>query len=187
MDLKGLKDLSRDRLDRLAAKMKKGDRAAAAALYDELAAKVYGFIYARIGSREAAEDLSQEIFLKLIDRIGEFDAAKGKFVSWFWRMARNTLIDHYRRKGATPFSQFEEDVVESMAVTVMPDTDNVLAYRRLRSVVADFTPDEQELFELRFAAEMSYKDIADILGKPEGTLRVAALRLREKIHKEFGQ
>jgi RNA polymerase sigma-70 factor, ECF subfamily len=176
----------RDRLDRLAAKMKKGDRAAAGALYDELAAKVYGFVYARTGARETAEDLSQEIFLKLIDHIGEFEEERGRFVSWFWRMARNTLIDHYRRRTAVPFSKFEEDAVESMAVTTMPDTDNVMAYRRLRTVVAEFTPDERELFELRFAAEMSYKDIAGILGKPEGTLRVAALRLREKIHKEFG-
>ncbi len=100
-------------------------------------------------------------------------------------MARNTLIDHYRQKKAVPFSQFEDDEVAGMAVGEIPDTDNVLAYRRLRLVVGTFTPEEQELFELRFAAEMSYKDIAHILEKPEGTLRVAALRLREKIHKEF--
>lgn len=180
-----LKDIQRDRLDRLVIKMQKGDRTAAAALYDELAAKLYGFIFSRTGSREVAEDLSQEIFIKLIERIGSFDSERGRFTVWFWRMARNTLIDHYRQKKAVPFSQFEDDEVAGMAVGEIPDTDNVLAYRRLRLVVGTFTPEEQELFELRFAAEMSYKDIAHILEKPEGTLRVAALRLREKIHKEF--
>ena len=72
-----------------------------------------------------------------------------------------------------------------MAVGEIPDTDNVLEYRKLLSVVGNFNKEERELFELRFAAEMSYKDIANVLDKPEGTLRVAALRLKEKINKEF--
>lgn len=180
-----LKDLSKDRLDRLVSRMKKGDRAAAGVLYDELAPKLYGFVFSRTGSREVAEDLSQEIFIKLIERVDSFDDRKGRFTVWFWRMARNTLIDHYREKKMTPFSHFEDDEVAGMAVGEIPDTDNVLAYRHLRTVIATFSREDQELFELRFAAEMSYKDIAGILDKPEGTLRVAALRLKEKIHKEF--
>ena len=180
-----LKDLQHDRLDGLVAKMKKGSRAAAAELYEELASKLYGFVFSRTGSREIAEDLSQEIFIKLLERIDSYDPKKGRFTVWFWRMARNTLVDHYRKKKATPFSHFEDDEVAAMAVGEIPDTDNVLEYRKLRSVLVNFSADERELFELRFAAEMSYKDIANVLGKPEGTLRVAALRLKEKIHKEF--
>jgi RNA polymerase sigma-70 factor (ECF subfamily) len=180
-----LKDLQRDRLDRLVARMKKGDRKAAGALYDELAPKLYGFIFSRTSSREIAEDLSQEIFIKLIERVESFDSKKGRFTVWFWRMARNTLIDHYRQKKAVPFSSFEDDEVAGMAVGEIPDMDNVLEYRRLRAVIATFGAEERELFELRFVAEMSYKDIANIMEKPEGTLRVAALRLREKLQKEF--
>lgn len=179
------KDLQRDRLDRLASKMKKGDRAAAAGLYDELAPKLYGFIFSRTGSREVAEDLSQEIFIKLLDHIDSFDPRRGRFTVWFWQLARNALVDHYRKKSAIPFSRFEEDEVETMAVGEIPDVDTLISYRKLRSVIGMFSEEEQELFELRFAAEMSYKDIARVLGKPEGTLRVAALRLREKIYKEF--
>ena len=182
-----LKDLQRDRLDRLVAKMKKGDRGAAAVLYDELAPKLYGFVFSRTGSREIAEDLSQEIFIKLIERVGSFDDKKGRFTVWFWRLARNTLIDYYRQKKSIPFSHFEDDEVAGMSVGEIPDTDNVLAHHRLRAIVATFSREDQELFELRFAAEMSYKEIAVILEKPEGTLRVAALRLKEKIHKEFKQ
>jgi RNA polymerase sigma factor (sigma-70 family) len=180
-----LKDLQHDRLDGLVAKIKKGNRAAAAELYDELAPKLYGFIFSRTSSREVAEDLSQEIFIKLLEHVQSFDPKKGRFAVWFWRIARNALVDHYRKKKATPFSHFGEDEVEGMAVGEIPDTDNVLAYRKLRSVIGTFSSEEQELFELRFAAEMSYKDISNVLGKPEGTLRVAALRLKEKIHKEF--
>lgn len=180
-----LKDLQRDHLDALVAKMKKGSRTAASELYDDLAPKLYGFVFSRTGSREVAEDLSQEIFIKLLEHIDSFDPKKGRFTVWFWRLARNALVDQYRKKSATPFSHFEEDEVAAMSVGEIPDTDSVLVYRKLRSVIGTFSVEEQELFELRFAAEMSYKDIAHVLGKPEGTLRVAALRLREKIHKEF--
>jgi RNA polymerase sigma-70 factor (ECF subfamily) len=182
-----LKDLHRDRLDRLVVRMKKGDRKAAGGLYDELASRLYGFIFSRTGSREVAEDLSQEIFIKLIESIKSFDPKKGRFTVWFWRMARNTLIDYYRKKKAIPFSSFEDDEVAGMSVGEIPDTDNVLEYRRLRTAIATFAVEEQELFELRFVAEMSYKDIANIMDKPEGTLRVAALRLKEKLQKEFTQ
>ena len=181
------KDLQRDRLDRLVVKMKKGDRGSASALYDELAPKLYGFIFSRTGSREIAEDLSQDIFIKLIERVESYDDKKGRFTVWFWRMARNTLIDYYRQKKSMPFSHFEDDEVAAMAIGEIPDTDHVLAHRRLRSIVATFSGEEQELFELRFVAEMAYKDIANILDRPEGALRVAALRLKEKLQKEFKQ
>jgi RNA polymerase sigma-70 factor (ECF subfamily) len=179
------KTLTSDDLDQLVVKMKKGDRKATAALYDDLAPKLYGFIYARTSSRDNAQDLSQEIFVKLIEHIKSFDPKKGKFTVWFWRMARNTLIDHYRQKKPMPFSQFDDSEVENMAIGEIPDTDNVMAHRKLKELIETFTPEEKDLFELRFVAEMPYKDIAKMLDKSEGTLRVSALRLKEKIQKEF--
>jgi RNA polymerase sigma-70 factor (ECF subfamily) len=179
------KTLTSDDLDQLVVKMKKGDRKATAALYDDLAPKLYGFIYARTSSRDNAQDLSQEIFVKLIEHIKSFDPKKGKFTVWFWRMARNTLIDHYRQKKPMPFSQFDDSEVENMAIGEIPDTDSVMAHRKLKELMESFTPEEKELFELRFVAEMPYKDIAKMLDKSEGTLRVSALRLKEKIQKEF--
>lgn len=179
------KTFKNDDLDRLVAKMKKGDRVAAGALYDDLAPKLYGFIFSRTSSKEMAEDLSQEVFVKLIEHIKSFDPKKGKFTVWFWRMARNTLIDHYRQKKPIPFSRFEESEVEEMVIAEIPDTDNVMSHRKVRELIKTFNEEEQELFEMRFVAEMPYKDIAKIMEKPEGTLRVSALRLKEKIQKEF--
>ena len=180
-----LKVLTPEELDRLATKMRKGDREATAALYDSLAPKLYGFVYSRTSSREIAEDLSQEIFVKLIEKIESYDPKKGRFLVWFWRMARNNVIDHYRQKKPTPFSQFADAEVENMAVGEIPDTDIVMAHATLKELVATFSEEEKELFELRFVAEMPYKDISKMMGKPEGTLRVAALRLKERIQQTF--
>jgi len=170
-------------LTKLAIRMKKGDRRAAAKLYEELFPKAFGFFFTRTGKRETAEDLSQDMFVRLVEKIESFDEQRGAFTAWFWRMARNLLIDHYRLKHETPFSLFEESEVEAMAVTAMPDMDRRLEYRKIQHVLKTLSDDERELFELRYVADVSYKEIAAILDKSEGALRVASLRVREKVKK----
>jgi RNA polymerase sigma-70 factor, ECF subfamily len=172
-----------DRLTALAVRMKKGDRKAAAALYDELSSKVYGFFFARTGRKETAEDLSQDIFLRLVEKVGSFDEKRGRFVVWFWRMAHNMLIDHYRGKKETPFSAFSDDEVEGMAVAGGTSAEDRERYRALREFLRTLSEGEQELFELHYVAEVPYREIARIVGRSEGSLRVAALRLKEKIKK----
>lgn len=175
----------KDRLTDLAVRMKRGDRKAAAKLYDELLPKAYGFFFARTSHKEVAEDLSQEIFLKLVEKIESFDETRGRFVVWFWRMARNALVDHYRSKKETPFSSFEESEVEALSIASAPDLDHQLRYHKVQGFLATLADDERELFELRYVAEISYKEIGELLGKSEGALRVAALRIKEKIKREF--
>jgi len=177
--------LKSDQLTRLAVKMKKGDRKAAAALYDDLMPKVYGFLFTRTSKREVAEDLAQDIFLKLVEKIQSFDEKRGRFTVWFWQVVRNVLIDYYREKKEISFSSFEDDVVANMAVTEAPDIEDRLSYGKMRSFVATLAEEERELFELRYVAEMPYQEIAAVLERSEGSLRVAALRIKEKIKKEF--
>ncbi len=178
--------LTADRLTKLALRMKRGDRKAAGELYDELLPKVYGFLFARTGKKEVAEDLAQDIFLKLVEKVETFNKGRGRFTVWFWQMARNVLIDYYREKKAAPFSSFEDDVVEGMAVTEMPNVEERIRYGKLKDFLATLQYEERELFELRYVVEMPYKDIAVVLAKSEGSLRVAALRVKEKVRKEFG-
>ena len=180
-----VKNLSREALDALARRMQKGDRKAAAALYDALMPKVYGFLFSRLGKKEAAEDLCQEVFVKLIEKIGSFDPKKGTFTVWFWQVVRRHLIDHYREKQETPFSSFEDVDLENLAT--MPDVDfhARFTYRALQDAVRTFDDDERELFELRFVAEIPYREIAELTGKHEGALRVAALRVKKKLRRHL--
>lgn len=180
---------SAERLDSLARKMKRGDRKAAAVLYDELLPKVYGFFMARVRNQEVAEDLTHDIFVKLIEKVETFDPEKGRFTVWFWQVTRRYLIDYYRVKKEVPFSTFEDndgDHVEEMGGSTEPaDMEVRWEYRELRSFVASMNEHEKELFEMRFVAEMSYRDIAAVLGKAENTLRVEALRVKEKIKRHL--
>ncbi len=179
-------NIKKDRLTALAIRMKRGDPRAAAELYDELLPKVYGFLFTRTSKREVAEDLAHDVFLKLIEKIESFDETKGVFVVWFWQVVRRMLIDYYRKKQETPFSHFAESDVEVMAVDERtPNLDDKLRYEKITLFLETLGEDERELFEYRWVVEMSYGEIAKLTGKSEGALRIAALRIKEKIKKEL--
>lgn len=180
------KESDKNRLTRLAVRMQQGDRRAAGELYDELLPKVYGFIFSRTSKREVAEDLAHDVFVKLIEKVESFDESKGAFVVWFWQMVRRMVIDFYRKKAEIPFSQFEENQVEAMAIDDrVPDIDRKFEREKLGIFLKTLVIEDRDLFEYRWIAEMSYREIAKLTGRSEGSLRVAALRIKEKIKKEF--
>lgn len=172
-----------DTLTKLARRMKKGDETAAAALYDELVGKVFGFCMNRVGERGAAEDLAQEVFLKVVDNIASFDEKKGTFSPWFWRIVRNTVTDHYRSRREVSLEDVMGAQGEFVSETGSPmrAAEVRLAKQELFGFLSTLSGDEQEIFRLRFISELSYEEMAEALQKSEGSLRVAVSRLRNKL------
>lgn len=180
--------LQSDHLERLAQKMRRGNKQAAEKLYSELVDKVFAFCVSRLRNREEAEDVAQEIFLKLVDRIDSFDVKRGHFVGWFWTLARNTLIDHTRgrKKIASPFTDmsdregaFENEIAYA---AIHEETFDIKEeYNAVLQFLKTLPKEEQELFEMRFIADMPYKEIAELTKRSEGALRVSVNRLKAKI------
>lgn len=184
-----------DDVTALAVRMRTGDRSAATALYRALVKKAFGFCMTRVGGNRAiAEDLTQDIFLKLVHRIDTFDPERGSFPVWFWQLARNTIIDYHRREKEIPASDLTttDDLDEGSAsydiaepidrareAEARYDRDRILTF--MQTLPAD----DQTLFELRFIGELSYDEIGAIVGKDAGALRVAVNRLRKKIRDAF--
>lgn len=177
-----------DKLHHLALEMQKGNSLAAEKIYKELSGKVFGFCVTRTGHRATAEDLTQDIFLKLVNRIDSFDPEKGTFSVWFWQLVRNTVIDSFRKHKETVFSDYtNEDDEFDVPQENRQDTqlDTKAEYERVKEFLLTLSGEEQELFQLRFVSELSYKEIATMTDKSEGALRVAISRLKEKIHIKF--
>ena len=177
----------KDALTKLAIRAKKGDALAAEKLYNDLFDKVFGFCMNRTSNRAVSEDLTQDIFLKLVDKIETFDETKGNFVVWFWQLARNTVTDYYRKAKEINFSEMEEERLEKISPTTdQKNTDFKLEFDRVRSFVGTLSEDEKELFELHFVADMKYEDIGKMLEKSNGAPRVAVSRLKHKIRSQLG-
>lgn len=176
----------KDRLTRLALNMQKGDKGAAEKLYSELVGKTFGFCVSRVRHRHQAEDLTQDIFLKVVDGIHTFNPGSGVFSVWFWQIARNTLTDHYRRAKDLSFSDVSETRIETASID-NPETraEESLERRRLNEFLKSLPEEDQELFRLHYLADLSYREISKILNKSEGSLRVSVSRLKEKIRKHL--
>ncbi len=166
--------------NKLAKRLKEGDQDAGAELFDHFAIPIYRYFMARTNQKETAQDLTQECFAKLLGHIGQFDPAHGNFHSWFWRIARNLLIDTYRQK--KPSQSLE--VMQERGIDIVDQTDRILPHvevQRIMELVKSLSEEEQELFNLYFVADTAYADLAELTGKSEANLRVTVHRLKKKV------
>lgn len=167
------------RLNALAEKMKKGDKGAAEEIFNNFSPQIFRFLLSRLANREIAEDLTQDIFFKVVRKIETFDKKSGNFSTWLWQIARNSLIDYYREKKTVPLSDFLEETKN------IPDENNNLKARiearEILSAIKNFSPEDQEIFTLRYVSDLSYRDISKLVGKTEGSLRVIIHRINNKL------
>jgi RNA polymerase sigma-70 factor, ECF subfamily len=158
----------------LIARWKSGDERAATALVERHAEAVARFV-ASVGARRDVEDLVQETFVRAF---GSLDSFRGEssLRTWLFTIARRLLVDRRRserRRGGGLTMQVEVQDVD--AITEFTALDAVVAdetERRMREAMARLTPTQREVFTLRVAEGMSYREIAEAAETTEGAARV---------------
>lgn len=167
-------------INKLAARLKKGDSGAGEELFNHFATPMYRFFLARTSQKETAQDLMQECFVRMLGHINQFDEKQGNFNSWFWRVARNLLIDTYRQKKP----QQSLEAMQDAGLDIVDPVERILPQvelQRILKIIKTLPEEEQELFNLYFVADISYTDMAKITDKSEANLRVSIHRLKKKI------
>jgi RNA polymerase sigma-70 factor, ECF subfamily len=150
--------------------------------------KVYGLCYRFTGSGSEAQDLTQEVFLRVFRTIKTFRAAEGSFGTWLARLTRNLLIDHYRRTRRDRVTDSIEEqlpMIEETGATAAVRADDALAGQEasqiLKATLQKLSPDLREAVILRDLQEMEYREIADVLQIPEGTVKSRINRGRAEL------
>jgi len=149
--------------------------------------RVYGLCYRFTGSDTEAQDLTQEVFLRVFRTLNSFRSAEGSFGTWLSRLTRNLLIDHYRRSRQERITDTIEDQLpvleESLAAAARPD--GLVAGREaseiLQAALQRLSPDLRETVILRDLQEMEYREIAQVLNIPEGTVKSRLNRGRAEL------
>jgi RNA polymerase sigma-70 factor (ECF subfamily) len=149
--------------------------------------RVYGICYRFTGRDSEAQDLTQDVFLRVFRALGSFRAVEGCFTTWLTRLTRNLLIDHYRRtRNQRITDSIEEQLprVEQGAVAVARP-DSQLAGREasemLQSALSRLSPELRETIILRDLQDMEYREIANVLEIPEGTVKSRLNRGRAEL------
>ena len=174
-----MRKTSTEDFNALASQLKGGDERSGAVIFDKFAPLFFGFFLQRTGTKGVAEDLVQEVFVKLVGRIETFDPTVGNFTPWFWQIARNTLNDYFRERKNILLSEMDTMEGDEFAADESLDTKEFVA--EILDKVKEFSEEERDLFLFRYVQGLSYREIAEIMGKTEVSLRVAAHRIVKKI------
>lgn len=174
-----------DEADVLAASA--GDQEAFTRLYGRYMPPVYRYVRTRAATAEDAADLTQQVFLNAYRRLPEYRPGPAGFAAWLFRIARNAAIDASRRnRPAISWDAVPESLVPPV-VEVGPEAAAVSAeaVARVRTVIARLDRRKQELLALRFAAGLSSRQIAAVVGKNEPAIKKQLWRLVLQLREEL--
>ncbi len=149
--------------------------------------RVYAICYRFTGSDHAAQDLTQDVFLRVFKSLRSYRLGEGSFAVWLSRLARNLLIDHYRRSKLERVTDSIEGQLPMLEEKTSGSTraDSILAGREasevLQAGLQKLSPELREAVILRDLEEMEYKEIAQVLNVPEGTVKSRLNRGRAEL------
>jgi RNA polymerase sigma-70 factor (ECF subfamily) len=162
--------------DRLLARARRGDQEAVVTIYDQYFEPLYGFIRLRVDDPALAEDLTGDVFLRLVAALRGGTAPHHSLRGWLFRVARNILHDHYGQAGRVAETALEEWVPAPDEHDPEARALAALDAARVRSALRDLPGDQQEVLLLRFGQMLSLQETAAIMGKGVGAVKSLQFR-----------
>ena len=168
-------------IDGLVQSSQWGDQDAFTELYDHFMPLVFRYIRARVSTEQLAEDITSDVFLKLVNNLQKYKKKKAMpFGAWLFRIAKNTLIDHYRRHHDA--DEIAEDVAdESINADTTADTKQHVERDRLIVAIAKLPKMQADAVSLKYFSERTNAEIAIILEKSETAVRILQSRGLKKL------
>lgn len=157
-------------------------------LYSRFFKKVYYQVLAYVKEPHEAQDVAQDIFVKLYDRLGKFQG-KSSFSTWLYTFARNTVLDHLRKKG-----KIQEQYIEDSRLEAIPEVadEELLQIRseKLAYILDQVSPDEKAILIMMYANEWKMDEIAEVMGVSLSAIKMrikrAKLKVRELYESTYG-
>jgi RNA polymerase sigma-70 factor (ECF subfamily) len=150
-----------------------GDLEALGVLYDTHINQVYRYAMARLGNQHDAEDVAEEIFLKMLAGLPAYEWRKVPFAAWLMRIARNEVVSFTRRNGKrSQDGELPEEMMDRRTADPAETTERTMALEDLRSAVELLPEAQRDVIILRFASGLSVADTAKALGKSENNVKV---------------
>ncbi len=170
--------------DRLIA----GEETALNEIYDQFASFVYGLALRVIGDARAAEDVAQDVFVSVWERPDAFDPDRGSLRTWLGTLAHRRAVDHVRREEA----RRRRSVKEASRSQTAPDVEEMamalVTAERVRAALATLPDDQRRAIQLAYFGGKTYRQVAEVLGIPEGTaksrLRLGLRRIADALDDE---
>jgi RNA polymerase sigma-70 factor (ECF subfamily) len=174
----------------LARRLQRREPDAMAELYDRFGRIAYSVIVAIVRDGGIAEDLVQETFLRVWNRVHAFEAGRGAIGPWLLAIARNRAIDHLRSAGARmDRNSYELDLREhpSLFMDMEREVLNADHAKLVRKAIAKLDPKQQKVIELAYYEGLSQTEMAERMGEPLGTVKTWVRSALRHLRQELGQ
>ena len=153
----------------------RGDEKSLEILIARYLKQIYSFVYKNVGNIAEAEDITQDVFLKVWKNIRKFDQ-KRNFKPWIFQIAKNTCIDSLRKKKTIPFSSFENEkgqnvLAENIAAAPINIIGNLSDKKVLATAMQFLSEKDQKIINMRHNDGMSFKEIAENFQEPINTIK----------------
>lgn len=161
------------------------EEAALGEIYDLYAAKIYSYIYHRTGDASASEDLTGDVFVRMLEAVQSERAWSTCLQGWLYRIAHNIVVDYFRRQSKRDGPQLDE---RWMAAEEFGSTfEGLFSSNQLRTAMRFLTEEQRQVVVLKFAEGLSNAEVAEVMGKTEGAIKALQHRGLESIRRMVGE
>ncbi|MBN1778951.1 MAG: RNA polymerase sigma factor [Candidatus Buchananbacteria bacterium] len=163
----------------LLVRLKKKDKDAFGELYDLYVASIYRFIFFKVPTRQDAEDLTSETFLKIWNYVAETQEEVKNLKSLLYTTARNLVVDFYRKKSQVQLVGDEETLLkieDSRQQNILSQIDIKAEVNNIEEIIKGLKDEYREVIVMRYVEQLSITEIAEVLNKSKGSVRVLVHR-----------
>ena len=164
---------------------KNPDKKAANALVKVYYREVLGYVFNRSADKDVAMDITQEIFVSMLQSIKNFDENKSSFRTWLYTIASRRLADYYRSSAYTKSLQETTDLT-LLDQEKSSSIEKQVEINEIKAFVDNLEPDRRDIFKLKVFEDQTFGKIAEILDIPESTVKTSFYATQKLIRKEFG-
>ncbi len=150
----------------------RGDQDALGSLYESFFPRVYRYVATRLGNPEDAEDVTEEIFLRIIDNLGSFEFRGLPFGAWVFRIARNEVVSHVRRQKVRSATAPLDELIPDANADHVSEVETQLTIAVVRQAAEKLPEAQRQVIALRFGAGLSVAETAQALKKTENNVKV---------------
>lgn len=163
----------------LVEKAKKGNREAFGELYLKYLDAIYRYVFFRVNQdAQTAEDLSEVVFFKAWQKIGDYIDQGVSFRSWLYKIAHNTVIDHYRTEKKT--TGFKEELINTND-NILEEFERKIETAVLMKAVNKLSDQQKQIITMKFIEGLSNKELSEVLNKKEESIRALQFRALKKL------
>ena len=159
-------------VDDLVRKAQQGGAGSIAALYEHFFDRIFRYVSFKTGSPVEAEDITGDVFVKMLESIRSFKSQGYPFSSWLFRIAHNLVVDYFRKKGRRPQVSLDDAPHEGgTPMDVDKQVELSLVMREVYGAMKGLTKLQREVISLRFAAGLSVAETARAVGKKDNAVK----------------